>query len=92
MATHYTPLNYVANRNSQKSQLHIMVLTQEISETGGRVTDYFYRKPVQRKNAVSRQPEFCKFQNIPVNGGWLIFPPDGNTIFRTEDAQYENAR
>ena len=28
----------------------------------------------------------ASFRTSPSPGGWLIFPPDGNTIFRMEDA------
>ena len=46
---HYTPSNHVVNRNTQKSQLHIMALTEEISETEGSVTDYVESQSKERR-------------------------------------------
>lgn len=46
---HYTPSNHVVNRNTQKSQLHIMALTEKISETEGSVTDYVKSQSKERR-------------------------------------------
>lgn len=49
LVKHYTPSNHVVNRNTQKSQLHIMALTEEISETEGSVTDYVESQSKERR-------------------------------------------
>ena len=46
---HYTPSNHVVNRNTQKSQLHIMALTEEISETEGSVIHYVESQSKERR-------------------------------------------
>lgn len=49
LVKHYTPSNHVVNRNTQKSQLHIMALTEEISEAEGSVTDYVESQSKERR-------------------------------------------
>lgn len=49
LVKHYTPSNHVVNRNTQKSQLHIMALTEEISETEGSVIHYVESQSKERR-------------------------------------------